>query len=65
MKIELWLKNTSQPRTYCNTINTFQEGYLICIQTKEKIYKYPIYDIFRLVEIQQEELVSPFGKLGQ
>ncbi|GIN22615.1 hypothetical protein J1TS3_37490 [Siminovitchia fordii] len=52
MKIELWLKDCANPRVYEDVINLFQEGEgsLICIDTKDKILKYPIGNVFRIVE---------------
>lgn len=50
MKIGLWLKDCTNPRTYENVINVFQEGNLVCIDTKDKILKYPIGNVFRVVE---------------
>ena len=49
MIIELWLKNTALPRTY-KAANTFEEGSMFCVQVEGKIYKYPIADIFRIVQ---------------
>lgn len=50
MKIEIWFKNTALPRKY-DAINTFEEGHMFCIQVDGKIYKYPIMDIFRVVQL--------------
>jgi hypothetical protein len=53
MKIEVWLKDCALPRVYDNVENVFQEGSLICIDTKDRILKYPIGNVFRVVEFKK------------
>jgi hypothetical protein len=50
MRVELWLRDCANPRTYEHVVNTFQEGALLCIELETRILKYPINNVFRLVE---------------
>jgi hypothetical protein len=50
MKLELWLKDCSEPRLYEDALNLFQEGLLICIDLEDKILKYPSSNVFRIVQ---------------
>jgi len=51
MKVEIQLKESSQPIIYDDVINTYQKGDLFVIYTsKEKSYKHPIGTIWRIVE---------------
>jgi len=50
-KISIQLKESSQPIEH-NFTNTYQKGSFYCVYVEEedKTYKYPIADIFRVVE---------------
>jgi hypothetical protein len=48
--VEVWLDKTSEPITH-KAKNTYQKGDLFCVYTTDgKVYKYPISNIFRIVE---------------
>lgn len=49
--IEVWLKETSQPIIYPYVVNAYQKGDFYCIYDGLKVYKYPIANIWRVVEI--------------
>ena len=53
MKVEIQLKETSQPLVHI-AFNTYEKGSLYCVfvrgENAEKVYKYPIENIFRVVE---------------
>lgn len=50
VKVDVWFKSASEPRCYQDVKDTYQEGAFFCILLKERIYKYPVADIFRVVE---------------
>ena len=52
MKVQLWLKETSQPIEFDGVSNTYQKGSLYCIyiEGEDLVFKYPIDDIFRVIE---------------
>lgn len=51
MKVQVWLKGTSQEISYGNVRNTYQKGSLFCLMlTDGTVVKYPIADIFRVTE---------------
>ena len=51
IKVTIHLKTQSQPIEYTEVINTFQKGDFYVIYTVgEKSHKYPIADIFRVIE---------------
>lgn len=54
MSIELWLKNTAEPRRY-DAANTYEEGSFLCIQTKNEIVKYPVSDVWRVVQKEDKQ----------
>ena len=50
MKVSIQLKDSSQPIEH-NAINTYLKGTLFCVYVKkDKVYKYPIRNIWRIVE---------------
>jgi len=45
------LKTQSQPIVHDDVINSYEKGAFFCIQTaNEKVFKYPIADIWRVIE---------------
>jgi hypothetical protein len=50
VKVELWLKDCANSRIYEKVENVFQEANLLCIEDKTRILKYPISNVFRIVE---------------
>ena len=49
-KIEVWLKKTSEPIVH-EAISTYQKGSFYCVYAQdEKVHKYPIRDIHKVVE---------------
>jgi len=49
--VTIHLKLQSQPIIHANTINLYEKGSFLCVFVNgEKIYKYPISDIFRVIE---------------
>lgn len=49
-KIDVWLKETSDPISH-NAISSYTKGGLYCVHLEDdKVVKYPIQDIFRVVE---------------
>lgn len=52
MRVELWLKETSQPRIYEKVSATYTKGPLFCIYVREDnvVYKYPLAVIWRITE---------------
>jgi len=50
MDVTVQLKETSQPVVSFRAANTYTKGPLYCIQIGEKVYKYPLVDIWRVVE---------------
>ena len=50
MKVEVQLLSTSQAIVHDNVINSYQKGDLFCVYESNKVYKYPIGNIFRIVE---------------
>lgn len=62
--IELWLKDTSDPILY-NALSTYTKGFFFCIRdNNNKVHKYPIMNIFRVVEDydQAEVAAKKFAK---
>ncbi|MGD0002872.1 MAG: hypothetical protein ABSE06_01440 [Anaerolineaceae bacterium] len=55
MIVEIWLDTTSMPIIYTEVTSTYQKGDLFCIYSKERniVVKYPIANIFRVVENYQ------------
>jgi hypothetical protein len=50
MRVELWLKETSQPIIFENTKNAYTKGALYCVYVGDTVNKFPIEHIFRVVE---------------
>lgn len=52
MRVELWLKETSQPIVHGSTTNTYTKGPFWCayVAAENRVYKYPVADIWRVVE---------------
>ena len=51
MKCTIWLKESSEPIEYNNIVNTYTKGDLFCVYVaNEKVHKFPINTIFRIVE---------------
>lgn len=52
MKVEVYLKETSQRIVFENVENTYTKGPLYCIYLKEEgvVYKYPVEQIFNVKE---------------
>mgnify|MGYP001335230286 CR=1 FL=1 len=52
MRVALWLKEAEKPIEFDGVANTQQKGsfYCIFIEGGEVVFKYPIADIFRIVE---------------
>lgn len=50
-EVRIHLKSQSQPILHARTINLYQKGDFLCVFVEgEKVYKYPIGDIFRVIE---------------
>ena len=49
MTIQIWLLETSQPITH-TAENAYTKGGLYCVKVEELVYKYPLCNIFRIVE---------------
>ena len=57
MKVEIHLKEQSQPILIKDVINTYQKGSLFCIYVKDNdVYKFPIDNIFRIKEDYKNEV---------
>lgn len=52
MKVEIYLKETSQRITFENATNAYTKGPLYCVFLKEEnvVYKYPVDSIFNVKE---------------
>lgn len=52
MKVQIYLKETSQRIEFENATNTYTKGPLYCVYLREenKVYKYPIDNIFNVTE---------------
>lgn len=51
MTVSVHLKAQSQQIDYIDVINAYTKDGLYCIYTKDElVYKYPIIDIFRIIE---------------
>lgn len=47
--VEVWLHQLSEPIVH-QAKSTYQKGSFFCVYEGEKVFKYPIGDIFRIVE---------------
>ncbi len=54
MKVTVQLKETSQYIVH-DADNTYQKGDLFCVRVGDFVYKYPIANIFRIVESYSKE----------
>lgn len=55
MKVEIYLKETSQRIKFENAVNTYTKGPLYCVlvqddETTRWVYKYPVANIFNVRE---------------
>lgn len=52
MTVKISLKETSQDVVHENITNAYQKGGLYCVYTKDSniVYKYPIANIWRIIE---------------
>jgi hypothetical protein len=50
MKVLVWLKETSQPIEFELVKNTYQKGDFYCVYAGQMVTKFPIGNIFRVVE---------------
>lgn len=53
MKIELQLKESSQPIVLENVINSYQKGDMYCFYVGDIVYKFPLANIWRIKETYQ------------
>ena len=58
MKIWVSLFETSQPILHKDVTNTYQKGnfYCVYVEAKNLVYKYPLKNIFRVVEEYEGEV---------
>lgn len=50
MKVEVWLQDASRPVEFKHATSTYVKGPLFCVRTEDKVHKFPIRHIFRVVE---------------
>ena len=52
IKVQVWLQLASTPIIHDGAVNAYIKGPLYCVMMKEdkKVYKYPIANIFRIIE---------------
>ena len=51
MRVEIYMKETSQRIEYKDAVNAYTKGDLYCVYTKDNwVYKYPIANIFNVRE---------------
>lgn len=51
MRVRVQLKETAQPVVHDNALNAYTKGPFYCVYvTGETVYKYPLADIWRVVE---------------
>ena len=51
IRVSVQLQDSSQPIEHTDVINTYQKGDLWCVYVDgEKVYKYPVVNIWRIVE---------------
>lgn len=58
MRIEILLKDASQPKKYDNVKDVFQEGNLLCVLMDDKIDKYNMSNIYRIREYLVENKMT-------
>lgn len=59
MTVEVWIKDMSDPIVYEDAENTYEEGSFLCIPYYGGIDKYPVANIYRIIEfvIEDEEVI--------
>jgi hypothetical protein len=50
MKVEVSLKETSQKLIHDNAKNAYTKGNMYCVYVGDKVYKYPVNNIWRIEE---------------
>lgn len=56
MKVELYLHKLNSPVIYADAESTYQKGDFLCVKLRNnKVHKYPVADIFRIIEDYQEK----------
>ena len=51
MRVRVQLKETAQPVVHDDALNAYTKGSFYCVYvTDERVYKYPLADIWRVVE---------------
>lgn len=55
MKIVIWLKESSQAIKHDGIVNSYQKGDLYCVYDGTLVYKYPIANIFRIIETYEKD----------
>ena len=50
MRVVIHLKETSQPIEHSQAITAYTKGPFFCVQVSEKVYKYPVSNIWRVTE---------------
>ena len=56
MNVQIHQLTQSQPVEITNATNAYQKGDLYCVMTPDKVYKFPIVNIFRITETEEQEL---------
>ncbi len=56
IKVQVQLRETSQPIHHNEVTNTYQKGDLYCVQVGDVVYKYPIANIWRILEEYGEHM---------
>jgi hypothetical protein len=66
MIVEIWLDSTSTPIIYTDVTSTYQKGDLYCIysRTRDIVVKYPIANLFRVVE-NYTPLAAPVKRFNE
>lgn len=52
MNVEVHQQTQSAPIKIKEALNAYQKGDLYCVMTKDKVYKFPIINIFRITEYE-------------
>jgi len=55
MRIEIHLLEQSQPMIFTKVTNAYTKGGLYCIYNDERVTKFPLCSIFRIIESYQME----------
>ena len=57
MKVQIYLKETSQRIEFNRAKNAYTKGSFYCVYTQDdKVYKYPIANIFNVTESYKDDL---------